>query len=175
MSTEATRTEGEFGWGAPASRGRLAVALLAAWIVPGAGHVALGRVRRGLVFAAIVLGSFGLGVAHDGRFALIDAKESARIGVRGLPGIYLSLSSLQVLANVGVGPLDTVFRSKVYGETAYVVPAEAGPERERRLQIFRDRLRSEASAYGTAYLWTAGLMNLLLLLDVWDIGRGRKA
>ncbi len=28
---------------------------------------------------------------------------------------------------------------------------------------------------GTAYLWTAGLMNLLLLFDIWDIGRRKKA
>jgi hypothetical protein len=28
--------------------------------------------------------------------------------------------------------------------------------------------------YGTAYVWTAGLMNLLLLFDVWDVGRGKK-
>jgi hypothetical protein len=28
--------------------------------------------------------------------------------------------------------------------------------------------------YGCAYLLTAGLMNLLLMLDAWDIGTGRK-
>jgi hypothetical protein len=28
--------------------------------------------------------------------------------------------------------------------------------------------------YGTAFLLTAGLMNLLLVLDVWDIGTGAK-
>jgi hypothetical protein len=28
--------------------------------------------------------------------------------------------------------------------------------------------------YGCAYLLTAGLMNLLLMLDAWDIGIGRK-
>ena len=41
-------------------------------------------------------------------------------------------------------------------------------------QIFRQRARSGVSIYGTAYLWTAGLMNLLLLFDVWDIGRQRR-
>ncbi len=29
--------------------------------------------------------------------------------------------------------------------------------------------------YGCAFLLTAGLMNLLLMLDVWDIARGRKS
>lgn len=29
--------------------------------------------------------------------------------------------------------------------------------------------------YGSAFLLTAGLMNLLVILDTWDIARGRKA
>lgn len=29
--------------------------------------------------------------------------------------------------------------------------------------------------YGSAFILTAGLMNLLVILDVWDIARGRKA
>jgi hypothetical protein len=29
--------------------------------------------------------------------------------------------------------------------------------------------------YGCAYLLTAGLMNLLLMLDAWDIAVGRKS
>ena len=40
-------------------------------------------------------------------------------------------------------------------------------------EALRERARSGVSIYGTAYLWTAGLMNLLLLFDVWDIGRRR--
>jgi len=28
--------------------------------------------------------------------------------------------------------------------------------------------------YGTAFLLSAGLMNLLLVLDAWDVGTGRK-
>ena len=39
---------------------------------------------------------------------------------------------------------------------------------------FRERARSGTAMYGTAYLWTAGLMNLLLLFEVFDIARGRK-
>jgi hypothetical protein len=137
-------------------------AMAAAWLVPGLGHALLGRVRRGLFFAVIVVGSFALGMAHDGRLALADHHQ--RI-----------LSSLQVLANVGAGPVDLVARMVVYGEPAYRLPTDpSDPAYERRLRIFRERNRSAASIYGTAYLWTAGLMNFLLLFDVWDIARGRK-
>ena len=34
--------------------------------------------------------------------------------------------------------------------------------------------RSAGYEYGTAFLLTAGLMNLLLVLDAWDIVRGKK-
>lgn len=141
---------------------RTAVALAAAWVLPGAGHMVLGRVARGVVFSVIVLCSFGLGIAHDGRLALRNEREPF-------------LSSLQVLANVGVGPVDALARLEVYGEAAYALPDETDLGlHEKRLQILRDRSRTALSIYGTAYLWTAGLMNLLLLLDVLDIARGRK-
>jgi hypothetical protein len=125
------------------------------------GHVLLGRVRRGVLFAALVLGSFGIGLAHDGRLALRNGNEAF-------------LTSLQLVANVGVGPVDLLARQRVYGEAAYALSVEADPEHDPRWQVLRQRARSADSIYGTAYLWTAGLMNLLLLLDVWDIARGRK-
>jgi hypothetical protein len=147
-----------------AGAGRTAAALVLGWIVPGLGHAVLGRVGRGVLFAVIVLGSFGLGLAHDGRLALRDGKQAF-------------LTTLQVVANVGVGPADLLARLAVYGEAAYTASDDsAGMAIESRaVRIFRERSRSGVSAYGTAYLWTAGLMNILLLFDVWDIARGRKS
>ncbi len=147
---------------AAADAARTAAALVAAWLVPGLGHVLLGRVRRGLIFAAVVLGSFAIGMAHDGRLALRDDRQAF-------------LTTLQVVANVGVGPADLLARVVVYGSPAYALPDDpVDPRYESRIRIFRDRARSALSMYGTAYLWTAGLMNLLLLFDVWDIARGRR-
>jgi len=39
---------------------------------------------------------------------------------------------------------------------------------------YQGDLTSVGYEYGTAFLLTAGLMNLLLVMDVWDIARGRK-
>lgn len=39
---------------------------------------------------------------------------------------------------------------------------------------YQGDLTSVGFEYGTAFLLTAGLMNLLLVLDAWDIARGRK-
>jgi hypothetical protein len=141
---------------------RTLIAVGLGWVVPGLGHVLVGRVRRGVLFGALVWASFGLGLAHDGRLALRDARQPL-------------LTTLQVVANLGVGPADVVARLGVYGEAAYSLSARpARASTERRQQILRERARSAVSIYGTAYLWTAGLMNLLLLFDIWDIGMGRK-
>jgi hypothetical protein len=143
------------------SFGRTAFALVLGWLVPGAGHAVLGRIRRAGVFFALIMGSFGLGLAHDGRLALYSPHEGF-------------LTGLQLVANVGVGPADAFARMGVYGEAAYTVPDTAAPSYRPRIDKFRERQRSAVSAYGTAYLWSAGLMNLLLLMDVWDIAKRRK-
>jgi hypothetical protein len=147
--------------GAVVSSGRAVAAVVAGWLVPGAGHAVLGRFRRALFFFLLVGASFTLGVAHDGRLALYSSKESF-------------LTGLQVVANAGIGPADVFARMSVYGGAAYRLPDQSDPSFESLENTFRDRQRSAVSAYGTAYLWTAGLMNLLLLLDVWDIAKGRK-
>jgi len=138
---------------------RTLLAIVAAWVLPGLGHVLLGRVRRGLLFAVILLGCFGLGLAHDGRLALRDERQPF-------------LSTLQVIANVGIGPADGFARLYVYGALVYALPK--GGLKNEHSRVFRERTRSALAIYGTAYLWTAGLMNLLLLFDVWDIGMARK-
>jgi hypothetical protein len=141
--------------------GRAILAIVSGWLVPGAGHAVLGRARRGVVFFALVMGSFGLGLAHDGRLALYAPDERF-------------LSTLQVIGNAGAGPIDAVARARVYGSVTYLRPEASDPAYQHVIDTWRDRQRSAVSIYGTAYLWTAGLMNLLLLLDVWDIAVGRK-
>jgi hypothetical protein len=144
---------------ATAGLGRAVVALTAAWLLPGLGHVVLRRFRRGAAFAFLILSCYALGLLHDGRLALRDSKQPF-------------LSALQVVANIGVGPADLLARWEIYGEPVYALPAD-----ERGLayvEILRNRARSSLSLYGTAYLWTAGLMNLMLLFEVWDIATGRR-
>ena len=137
---------------------RTLLAVLAGWVLPGLGHVLLGRVRRGLFFGVLLWASFGFGMAHDARVSLRDEKQPL-------------LTGLQIVANLGMGPVDLVTRLFVYGEVAYSMNGD--DDATERVEKFRARERSPLSIYGTAYVWTAGLMNLLLLFDLWDIGRGR--
>ena len=39
---------------------------------------------------------------------------------------------------------------------------------------YQGRPEAPGFEYGTIFLLSAGLMNLLLVLDVWDIARGRR-
>ena len=138
---------------------RTLIAMLVGWLVPGLGHVVLGRVRRGVFFGVLLWASFGFGMVHEARLSLRDDKQPL-------------LTGLQVVANLGMGPVDPVARLFVYGHLAYSMTGGADPVET--VETFRQRERSPVSIYGTAYVWTAGLMNFLLLFDLWDIGRGRS-
>ena len=138
---------------------RTLLAVVVGWLCPGAGHAVVGRWKRGLAFGALLWVAFFFGMAHDARVSLKDGKQPL-------------LSGLQVVANLGMGPADLISRYAVYGEVTYSMTGGADPVRT--VETFRARERSAVSIYGTAYVWTAGPMNFLLLFDVWDIGRGRR-
>jgi len=67
------------------------------------------------------------------------------------PGSYLSF--LATFADLGVGPLYVLAQAAGWG---------AG------------RVTAATHEVGNTFHWSAGVMNMLLLLDAWDIARGRK-
>lgn len=117
---------------------RTALAMLLAFLVPGAGHFYLGRRARAAAFFFIILLLFVIGLSVHGRLYTIQQ------------GNLLSL--LATIGSMGAGVL-------------YFVARAMGP--------FGD-ITSMTFEYGTAYVLTAGLMNLLLVLDAYDIAEGRK-
>jgi hypothetical protein len=109
----------------------------AAWLVPGLGHLLLGRRARALLFAVLVFGALAIGVALRGPLMFFEG------GVIG---------KLVTLASMGVGLPYFVLRLGDYQGDVLAIGFE----------------------YGKAFVATAGLMNLLLVLDAWDIACGRK-
>lgn len=104
------------------------------------------------------LGHFLLGrrVRSAAFFLLIVFSATVGVVVRGhlfRPESGQPLAMLGMLASMGSGVVDFTLR---FGLRYVGQPEAAGYE------------------YGTAFLLTAGLMNLLLLLDVWDLATGRK-
>ena len=140
---------------------RVTIACILAWAVPGAGHFYLGRRVKGLLFLCIILATFMSGLAFNGRVYLANSEQP--------------LSYLATFANVALGPLDMIGRQASYDRLIYVFPRES----DRVLyQDILDRTRARILAvtheYGTTFVLTAGLMNILLILDAFDLGIGRK-
>jgi hypothetical protein len=117
---------------------RTIVAMVLAFLVPGAGHFHLGRRARGVAFFGIIVALFAIGLSIDGRLYTIQQ------------GSLLSL--LATLGSMGAGLL-------------YLIGRALGSSGD---------VTSITFEYGTAFTLTAGLMNLLLMLDVHDISEGRK-
>ena len=117
----------------------LAALMAAAWLVPGLGHLLLGRRQRAAVFAAVIAIAFVVGLALDGELILPRAGDP--------------LSYLAAIANLGSGVL--FFVAKLAGLGDGVVTAAS-------------------YEYGNTFLLTAGMMNLLLVLDTHDIAVGKK-
>jgi len=139
--------------------------LIAAWLLPGGGHLWQRRWGRG----ALLLGSiglmFGLGLAMGGRFfhgSLIEIGEypfevlwSFLALVFGRPPSlsFDFVEQLGYLGDVCSGLLFWV--AKFWGYDAAAVAAPAAD-------------------YGTKFILVAGLLNVLCILDAYDIAVGNK-
>jgi hypothetical protein len=119
--------------------GRALALCLLAWIVPTAGHLALGRRGRAAIFAAVLSVCVLVGVGFEGELH------------RLVPGQPLSL--LFTLGAMGLGA--------PYFALRFLIGYQGVPE-------------AGGFEYGTVFLLSAGLMNLLLVLDVWDLANGTK-
>jgi TM2 domain-containing membrane protein YozV len=138
------------------------VSCAAAWAVPGAGHFYLGKRRRAGVFFLVVLTTFFLGLLNEGRAYVADSQQP--------------LSYLATFTNVATGPVEVLSRQATYHRLVYRLPEdENSPEAMALLGAMRSKVKSVTDEYGTTYLLAAGLMNMLLILDAFDIAIGRKS
>ena len=113
------------------------------------------------VFFVVVGATFALGIASDGAASLIEERQP--------------LTFLATFDNVALGTFDLIGRYLTYGTIVYALPGnEADPRRAELLDRLRARVRSVTFEYGNTFLLTAGLMNILLILDAFDIATGRK-
>lgn len=116
-------------------------ACIFAWLLPGAGHLYLGRRGKGLIFLAAIGALFLLGVTMDSRLQLYLGFEDP-------------LALLFSLAQMAMG-----------------IPYFAA----RALGFEGGRVTSVTYEYGNTFTAVAGLLNILVILDVLDTARGYKA
>ena len=119
--------------------GNLFAICLAAWLIPGLGHLLLGRKWRALILFICIVGMFVLGLAMQGQYFVLGAPS------------YLHTLGYFAELSVGVPMRTATFFGYGGGDTFFV-----------------------CSDYGTAFLIGAGMLNLLTVLDAYDIAWGRK-
>ncbi len=110
-----------------------------AWVVPGAGHLWLGRLAKGLSFLVALPLMFAIGLWLEGRIFTFDFGEP--------------LGTLAALGDLGIGAPYFLMRALGLGEGSVV---------------------TETYEYGNSFLVVAGLLNLLVVIDAYDIALGRK-
>jgi hypothetical protein len=111
----------------------------AAWAVPGAGHLWLGRAQKGVVFLIALPLMFATGLWLEGRLFPFELSQP--------------LVALAAFADIGMGV--PYFAAKVAGLGA-------------------GRVIAQSFEYGNAFLIVAGLLNMLVVLDAFDVAEGRK-
>src|SRR5687768_18616936 len=72
MTTKSTAAEGTR---AAAEPGTLVLVCLAAWVIPGAGHLWLGRRQKGIVFLLALTAMFAIGLLLHGRIFPFEMSE----------------------------------------------------------------------------------------------------
>lgn len=133
------------------SQPHMAISCVLAYLVPGLGHIYLGRMKRGLVFFSSIMIMFILGIVMKGHLYEFNIDNPAE-----------RFTNLLAFANAGVGLgyfipyLLHIFSSSI--SIGFGTPEAAAATYE----------------YGNAFLWTAGLLNYLVTMDTFDIATGRK-
>lgn len=110
----------------------------ASFLVPGVGHLWLGR-RKGAIFLVVLPVMFALGLVLEGRIFPVEFSQP--------------LVALAALANMGIGLPYLMARALGYGAGNVI---------------------AVTYEYGNTFLIVAGLLNTLVVIDVFDILMGRK-
>jgi hypothetical protein len=121
---------------------------IAAWFIPGAGHLMLKKWGRAALMGGVIWLSFILGLAMGGHMFDLSTGQGSSVFLQVPP----------MIANLGSGALYIISWLLGYG--------------------FVDDPQQAARAtyeYGNTFLLIAGLLNYLTMLDAFDIAAGRKS
>lgn len=121
---------------------------LAAWVLPGTGHLLQGRWGRGLLLGGAVWIMFGCGLLVGGHLFGLGGREE---------GLSALLQVPPTIANLGSGLLYLMCWAT---DTGFIDSSE--------------QAKRATFEYGNTFLLVAGLLNYLSMLDAFDIRAGRK-
>ena len=110
-----------------------------AWAIPGAGHLWLGQLSKGVIFLVALPLMFVVGLELEGELFPIDPSQP--------------LVTLAALADLGIGAVYFLARALGAGD---------------------GRVVATTYEYGNSFLIVSGLLNMLVVMDAFDIALGRK-
>ena len=119
--------------------GGLVLLCLAAWAIPGAGHLWFDRRLKGLTFLVALPLMFAIGLAIQGRLFPFELSEP--------------MVGLAAFADLAIG-------------LPYFIASALG--------LGNGNVLAVTYEYGNAFIIAAGLLNLLVVIDAYDIALGRK-
>lgn len=128
----------------PASAARTAVACAAALILPGLGHLVLGKWVRGIAIGLVIMAMFALGFRMEGHLYKPESSEW--------------LTWFFSFLDAGIGLPYFVCLLADWG-----------------IQVQPDQAAKVTFEYGNTFLCVAGALNMMAVMDAYDIGIGRKA
>ena len=117
-----------------------ALALLAGWLIPGAGHLLLGKWIRGLLLFISLVCMFAIGIALSGKVYVPTTGDV--------------LDLLGFVGELGNGLLYVLARALNWGAPSAV---------------------NTLADYGSKFLLSAGLLNMIAAVDALSLANGRKA
>ena len=116
-----------------------AVVCIVSWLVPGAGHLMLGRRQKGVIFLVLLPLMFAIGLWLQGRL---------------FPFLWSDpLVGLGALASLGMG-------------VPYFIA--------KALELGPGVVTAASYEYGNTFLIVSGLLNMLVVIDAYDVRLGRK-
>lgn len=128
----------------PASMGKTVAACIAGFVLPGLGHIVLGKFVRGALVGGVIIAMFALGFVMEGHLFKPEAQEW--------------LTWFFSFLDVGVG---LPYFVCLAGDIGF--------------QITPEQAAKVTYEYGNTFFCVAGALNMLAVMDTYDIGIGRKA
>jgi hypothetical protein len=128
----------------PASTGKTIAACVAGFVLPGLGHIVLGKFVRGALIGGVIIVMFVLGFVKEGHLSKPEAKEW--------------LTWFFSFLDVGMG---LPYFVCLAGDLGF--------------QITPEQAAKVTYEYGNTFFCVAGALNMLAVMDAYDIGVGRKA
>jgi hypothetical protein len=136
MATKSTTAEAARISAEPGTR---VLVCLAAWAVPGAAHLWLGRRQKAVAFFLALTAMFAIGLVLRGRIFPFELSEP--------------LVALAAVADIGLG-------------VPWIIARLSG--------LGAGQVTAVTYEYGNTFIIVAGLLNLLVILDAFDVAMGRK-